>query len=696
MAVSVKQKIRFGPFELDVHSAELYKNDFKLKVQPQPIQVLSILLEHPGELVTRDELQRRIWPSDTFVDFEHGLNTAVKKLRQALGDESDTPKYIETLPRRGYRFVGQVEASNDADSGQPKRRYIWILGTSSLLALAVLIALGARNLFPTPPRIKDSEKLTNTQRQKVTTTLGFCAIVSDGSRVYFQEHREQDKWFISQVATAGGDISDISLTPWSRPCLSGMSPSNSELLVEECCPNKYWSIPLPAGPRRLMNLPNGARWATWMRDGRNILFSLNGDKDMFRVAVDGTTDATPLFSAPDITLPRVSPDGKRVRWTAMSGAASNLLTDIWEAGTDGKNPHPVFPSMSGQTFYGDWTSDGQLFFFFRKVEGHKSLWAVRERGRFSFFESKPVQIYAGPLQIESPVASKSAKELFVIGASLHGELSIYEARSKRYLPFLGGISACYVTFSPDAQWVAYVSYPDGSLWRSRLDGTERMQLSTSPTRVVNPRWSPDGKFIVFMDLSGTGSRAIYIVSPGGGQPRPLVSGGNDGGAAGDPTWSPDSQSIVYGLGHDSSPTRQVRLLDLRTMKSEMIPGSEGLWSPRWSPDGKYIVAADREWKLMVYSFATKSWRPLAEEGRMGWEAWSHDSKFVYAYDASKGTIVRFNIANPKLEVVASLDGVPWTNFGMRTGGWFDLTPDDRIMILHDRGTEEIYKLKLEY
>src|SRR5512133_3054101 len=109
MAVTVKQKVRFGPFVLDVHSGELHKNGSKLKVQPQPIQVLTILLEHPGELVTREEIRTRIWPSDTFVDFEHGLNTAVKKLRQALGDESETPKYIETLPRRGYRFVGSVE-----------------------------------------------------------------------------------------------------------------------------------------------------------------------------------------------------------------------------------------------------------------------------------------------------------------------------------------------------------------------------------------------------------------------------------------------------------------------------------------------------------------------------------------------------------------------------------------------------------
>jgi DNA-binding winged helix-turn-helix (wHTH) protein len=117
MAVTVKQEFRFGPFFLDVHSGELYREGSKVKVQPQPIQVLTILLEHPGELLTRDEIRSRIWPSDTFVDFENGLNTAVRKLRQALGDESDIPKYIETLPRRGYRFIARLDDENQDVNG---------------------------------------------------------------------------------------------------------------------------------------------------------------------------------------------------------------------------------------------------------------------------------------------------------------------------------------------------------------------------------------------------------------------------------------------------------------------------------------------------------------------------------------------------------------------------------------------------
>jgi DNA-binding winged helix-turn-helix (wHTH) protein len=105
--------VRFESFEVDVRAGEVRKNDHRIRVQDQPFRILRILLEHPGEVVTREDLQRQIWPSDTFVDFERGLNNAVKRLREALGDSAETPRYIETLPKRGYRFIGVVEGRNE-------------------------------------------------------------------------------------------------------------------------------------------------------------------------------------------------------------------------------------------------------------------------------------------------------------------------------------------------------------------------------------------------------------------------------------------------------------------------------------------------------------------------------------------------------------------------------------------------------
>ena len=114
MPIATEQRVHFGPFELDNHAGELYKHGLKVKLQGHPIRILAMLLERSGELITREEIQQKLWPSEseTFVDFEHGLNTAVRKLRQVLGDEAETPQYIETLPRRGYRFLGEVGTDN--------------------------------------------------------------------------------------------------------------------------------------------------------------------------------------------------------------------------------------------------------------------------------------------------------------------------------------------------------------------------------------------------------------------------------------------------------------------------------------------------------------------------------------------------------------------------------------------------------
>jgi DNA-binding winged helix-turn-helix (wHTH) protein len=101
--------IRSGIFELDLRSGELRKAGTRLNLQDQPFQILTALLERPDQLVTRDELRQRLWPTDTFVDFEHGLNAVVNRLRETLGDSVDTPRFIETVPRRGYRFIAPVE-----------------------------------------------------------------------------------------------------------------------------------------------------------------------------------------------------------------------------------------------------------------------------------------------------------------------------------------------------------------------------------------------------------------------------------------------------------------------------------------------------------------------------------------------------------------------------------------------------------
>src|SRR5437667_1335587 len=123
---SERASVRFGAFELDQDAGELRKQGTRMKLQEQPLQMLQVLLQRPGEVVTREELQQKIWPSDTFVDFDHGINNAIKRLREALGDAAETPHYIETLPRRGYRFIGKIERET------PKFRSLAVLPLENL------------------------------------------------------------------------------------------------------------------------------------------------------------------------------------------------------------------------------------------------------------------------------------------------------------------------------------------------------------------------------------------------------------------------------------------------------------------------------------------------------------------------------------------------------------------------------------
>ena len=157
MPVGQNQTVHFGPFELDVQCGELRKSGIRLKLQGQPIQVLEILLQKPGQLVTREEIRQRLWTSDTFVDFDHSLNTAVKKLRQTLGDEADTPRYIETLPKRGYRFIGEVEREESKEETREA-------------AVAVL------PIGPLEPR--PSNRMRRWRRLVVGSVLGLLVIAS--------------------------------------------------------------------------------------------------------------------------------------------------------------------------------------------------------------------------------------------------------------------------------------------------------------------------------------------------------------------------------------------------------------------------------------------------------------------------------------------------------------------------------------
>jgi Tol biopolymer transport system component len=345
---------------------------------------------------------------------------------------------------------------------------------------------------------------------------------------------------------------------------------------------------------------------------------------------------------------------------------------------------------------GNWTPDGKYFLFQSARNGANNVWAIPEkRGPFRKTTGLPVVLTAGPMNFLAPVPSKDGKKLFVIGEQARGELVRYDSKIRQFVPYLAGISAESVTFSRDGLWVAYVAYPEGTLWRSTLDGSGRLQLTFAPMRAFQPKWSPDGKRIAFMATPPGKRWQVYVVSVDGGNPQQMTT---DERNHGDPDWSPDGNSLMFGglPFRENDNASAIYILDLKTHKVSTVPGSEGFFSPRWSPDGQYVAAQTNDvQKLVCFDFKSKKWNDWAKMSNFGYQNWSRDGKSFYFDGTVEGepALYRLRVTYHKLDRLASLKDLG--RLAGTFGSWTGLAPDDSPLALRDIGTQEIYALDWE-
>ena len=271
---------------------------------------------------------------------------------------------------------------------------------------------------------------------------------------------------------------------------------------------------------------------------------------------------------------RFSPDGQRIRMTLLPPGKN--ISSLWDMQTDGSNLRPVLPGWktSAMQCCGDWTRDGRYYIFeVQPSAGTIDLWAVRDSPRLFRRGSEPVQLTNGPLWYTDPVASPEEDRVFANGALLQGELVRYDTQARQFVPYLSGVSAGEADFSPDGQWIVYVSYPDLTLWRSHLDGSQRMQLTFPPITATLPRWSPDGKQIAYIGLEEGKQWKVYLISPDGGSSQELLPQDRQ---ENDVTWSPDAKQIAFArpsYGMDLGEL-EIQTCDLATGKSPPFPDQE--------------------------------------------------------------------------------------------------------------------------
>jgi Tol biopolymer transport system component len=317
---------------------------------------------------------------------------------------------------------------------------------------------------------------------------------------------------------------------------------------------------------------------------------------------------------------------------------------------------------------------------------------------FHKVSTTPTQLTTGPILYSTALPDISGRKLFVQGTQQRGELVRYDAATKQFVPFLGGISASDVAFSRDGKWVVYSAVQDITLWRSRVDGSERLQLTYPPAAATLPVWSPDGTRIAYISAEGGKPWKIFLVSAQGGAPEELLP---ERVGEVDATWSLDGARLAFGrlsTGADTG-TNDIQVVDMKTRQTSTLPGSKGLFSPRWSPDGRYLAALTVEGskKLMLYDFRTQKWSEwLTEVGNVDYPAWSADSRYVY-YDS----IV---VDNPKYRRVKLGEHYPEDIFslnGLRRffgiwGSWSGQAPDDSRLFVRDVSTQEIYALDVDF
>jgi Tol biopolymer transport system component len=383
---------------------------------------------------------------------------------------------------------------------------------------------------------------------------------------------------------------------------------------------------------------------------------------------------------------RWSPDSRALRFTAGTQGHST----IWEVLSDGTQLRDLFSGWHEGTdpLHGNWTPDGKYYLFQANRGLRSDIWAIREAtDRFHKVNRQPVQVTAGPLSFFSPQPSVDGKRIFAIGVQLRSELVRYDAKSAQFVPYLGGSSITHVSFSRDGQWVTYLSYPEREVWRSRVDGTEKLQLTRAPLEAWEPTFSSDGRQILFNAPRVGGGAGMYLVSIDGGSIHTLAAEGGQG------SWCGPDNSIVLMSGGGQN--FKVQLFDARTSETTVVQGSDGLRQARCSPDGRYLAAVTQDGKkLRLYEFATEAWSDLSTRD-IGFVAWSVDSKHIYFDTGSSKqlAIYRVRLADRKLERLIDLQNFrrvvdPWVS-------WMGLTPDGSPLLMRDIGSEEVYALDFE-
>ena len=581
----LNQVFRFGEFEFSVRSGELHKNGELVRLQYQPLRVLLVLLEYSGEVVTRDEIRERAWPDDSIRDFDNSLRVAVAKLRQAFADDPDTPQYIETVPRRGYRWLYPVTVHVAPPS-------VVVLESDSA-SISGGVALPQR---PSQPELITSVALKPSRRavllRRIVVSLALWVGLSAAYR-FLRPQPEPSEPKVSPLATYSGLEQTPALSPDGKHVAfawTGANPGD---------PYRVYVKPVGEEAARLIaETPLGASDGDplWMPDGRSILFFRRGGEGsgIYQVSLDGTAErqltAISLHGSP-VKRGRfgISPQGTTVVYPSRPPGQQQIALFLLDLATSQSRQLTFPPPESEGDSDPAYSHDGKTIVFARGSPESRQVYVVPANGGdirqltgHGIFDVEGLawtmddhEILLGGQQLRRISASANGENPTavpyllgpVIYPSLRGDRLVYSqawnnaniwklelrnasrAEGEPSKLIASTRQQAAASFSPDGSQIAFQSDRSGTweIWKSKRDGSDAVQLTRFRGSLTGtPRWSPDGRQIAF-DSRAKEISEIYVIPADGGAPRQVTNN-----PAGDnvPAWSHDGKWLYYSSNRD--------------------------------------------------------------------------------------------------------------------------------------------------
>jgi serine/threonine protein kinase len=634
-----------------------------LHKEPKPIRELNPQIPEELQRIVVKTLEK---DREDRYQTAHELTVDLRRLLKKETERSQTGLAVEP-PKR-----------------EKSRKWVWIGGAAVVGAAALAAFIGRSRPADSAPL--PMEQVTFSSETKSPS------IFTDGSRIYFVSGSKP-----VEMSVKGGDSASLRAAIGSMSILD-ISPDGSEFLLlqsdlnDETQRGTIWTMPVLGGAaKRLGNIT--ARGASYSPDGKLIAF--NEKESVYVCNADGQ-NVKEIWNTHHMVPgnPVFSPDSKKIRVTVSRSNLEDDVTRIWELNVDGSNPHPLplpphWREDSG-AYGGIWTPGGKHFVFSSYKDGSNNIYEYLEPRWYEFW-NKPytVRLTPGQPEVIAMAPSRDGNGMFVVGRLAQGSLHFYDEREKRFLPYLGGLPATQLVVSPDRKWMVYTDYPRGYLWRCKIDGSEKLQLTNTLAQMVT--WSPDSKWIAYTDW-----HELYRVSVDSGAPEKLTS---EGFTEVLPNWSPDGKSIYFNdypiTGHF-----RIRVLDLQTRKVSTMSGSDGYYAPSWSPDGQYLAGIQNPPKsLAIYSVKTKQWKQLKVfEHDWGFFVWAPDSKSLYSMRGPEevGTgeqmgIYRLTVPDGKWELFTKFTGLNPPLVGVQD--FISITPEGHVAAISDTSVSQIYQMK---